>query len=436
MTEAVSTPSGRPHVRVAILGHQGHGKTALVAALQRELGAPSPAAAEPAAERNEPNAGPPAVRPRGRLRDPSRVSHGLLETERLSLSVSDCPGARRAVRHTGRTLLGVDGAVVVVAADEGVGAQTREHLQLARAMGVERLVVFMSRCDRAGPDDVELVDREIRDALLEAGRGEALVLRGAAPPDDTAGLWGPTCRDLLEVIEHVMVPPQRGSEDATLGGVDTVMGWRAGASKAASGRLVCALLRRGRVRVGQTLSVLSRGQPPRSAVVASLEVDHMPCEEATAGKEVGLVLAGRGWTPGRHELRHATLCTPGSFARARTIECSLRLLSTREGGRWTPLRGGHQPFAFLAHDAMPVTLELGPTPPSGHPIDHWLEPGERIEGARLRLPWGAAVLPGDRFALADGVDALQHAWGGEPRWYGTMAAGVVTRVLETEAPTS
>src|SRR5688500_7018424 len=108
MTEAVSTPSGLPHVRAAILGHQGHGKTALVAALRRELSAPSPAATAPAAERNEPNEGHPAVRPRGTPRDSSRVSHGLLETERLSLSVSDCPGARRAVRHTGRTLLGVD----------------------------------------------------------------------------------------------------------------------------------------------------------------------------------------------------------------------------------------------------------------------------------------------------------------------------------------
>ena len=386
----------KQHLSVGTIGHVDHGKTTLTAALSAVTAHVYGGEARGFAQID--NA--PEERKRGIT---INASHVRYQSALRVYAHVDCPGHADFIKNMIAGASQMDGAILLVDGSVGPQAQTREHVLLARQVGVEHVVVFVNKTDIADPELLDLVEIEMAELLEAHDYLDPVFVRGSAREalraceegrfDDP---WVATIQELVEALDaHVPVPERdlTGPFLMPIEGVCTIDGL---------GTVVTGKVGRGRLEVGGAVEILGRGGEPRVAVVKGIQSFHEDVPEAMAGLNVGLLLRGVG----RDEvIRGQVAVAPGSVRSHDVGEAEVYLLSAAEGGRHKAFGPGYSPQLFFG--VVGVTGELD--------FDaEVLHPGERAS-VRFRLGTPIAVEPGMRFAMREGGR--------------TIGAGVIRRVL-------
>jgi elongation factor Tu len=393
----------KPHVNVGTIGHVSHGKTTLTAAIAarqaHRFGGQAPGYSDIA------RGGTPT-------RDALRIvtitaAHVPFETERRHYAHIDCPGHADYVKNMITGAAQMDGAVLVVAADDGAMPQTREHVLLARQVGVPHLVVFLNKVDVVDDADLlELVELELRELLsrhdfpgdtVPVVRGSALAALLSGGKDDAA------CRcidELMEALDAAVPVPPRAEDRPFLMSVENVFNIK-GRGTVATGKV-----ERGRVRVGDAVEVVGLRKEPRPTVVTGVETFNQTLAEAVAGDNVGVLL--RGVRADEVE-RGQVLAKAGTVTPHSRFEASVYVLKKEEGGRHTPFFSGYRPQFYFRTTDVTGTVVL----PEGVTM---CLPGDNVM-LTVELPAESPVAmdEGLRFALREGGK--------------TVGSGVVTKVL-------
>jgi elongation factor Tu len=389
---------GKQHVNVGTIGHVDHGKTTLTAALTKVMAALHGGRALDCAQIDS--------APEERLRGITiNLAHVEYESATRHYAHIDCPGHADFVKNMITGASQMDGAILLVDGSQGPQLQTREHVLLARQVGVEHVVVFINKVDVADPDLLGLVELETHELLEAHGYGQAPVVRGSAlralQAMDRGDHLGPdtACvRALVDALDHHIPDPVRDFAAPFLMPIEDVF------TIGGRGTVVTGRVQRGVLPVGTAVEVvgLADGDRPRAVVVTAIETFHRILSEARAGANVGLLLRGVK----REEVaRGQVVSLPGVVQPHQSGEAELYVLSAAEGGRHTPFSTGYTPQFFFGATDVTGSLTV--------PHDGLIEPGARAHvGFRLGRPTG--IEPGMRFALREG--SL------------TIGAGVVTAV--------
>ncbi|MEQ8787921.1 MAG: elongation factor Tu [Pirellulaceae bacterium] len=386
-------------VNVGTIGHIDHGKTTLTAALLRVQSEKGLAEYKPYAE----------IARGGIVRDKNKTvtittSHVRYETEQRAYAHIDCPGHADYIKNMITGAAQMDGAVLLVSAADGPMPQTREHVLLARQVGVPHLVVFLNKCDLVeDPELIDLVEMELRELLSRYGfPGESVpVIRGSAmrAHDNPTDPQATRCiEELLEALENEIPDPPRAIDLPLLMPIENVF------SIEGRGTVVTGKIERGQVRAGDTVEIVGLDQQPRKVVVTQVETFGKLLEVAQAGDNVGCLLRGVA----RDEVqRGQVLAAVGSITPHVEFEAEVYVLTKEEGGRHTPFVDGYTPqFFFRTTDVTGTTAVLGEAVMA--------LPGDGVTlGVRLSRP--VAIDDGARFAIREGGK--------------TVGSGVVTRVL-------
>jgi elongation factor Tu len=391
-------------VNVGTIGHVDHGKTTLTAALTQVMCVRHGGTCTP--RRFDQLDSAPAEKIHGVT---INLAHVEYESARRRYAHVDCPGHADYIKNMITGASQMDGAIVLVDATQGSQEQTREHILLARQVGVRHVVVFVNKMDAiasAGgdPELVDLVVLEIDELLRAHGYADVPIVRGAALPALLAATegrlddpWLATIDELVATLDTAIPDPVRDLASpflVTVEGVHTIDG---------IGTVVTGCIGRGIVRVGDAVDIVGRRDGSvGSAVVTGIEAFHREQAEAQAGENVGLRLRG---VPRDTIARGHVLAAPGSIRPQRACKAELYLLAPREGGRARPVRAGYRPQLFVG--AIDVTAKLA----FGDPAE--LAPGARAH-VELVLDRPVAIEAGVRFALREGGR--------------TIGAGVVTAV--------
>jgi len=385
----------KPLINVGTIGHVDHGKTTLTAALTQVMA--SRHGGTPLAFDQLDSA--PAEKISGVT---INLAHVEYQSAVRRYAHVDCPGHADYVKNMITGASQMDGAIVLVDATQGSQEQTREHVLLARQVGVPHVVVFVNKMDVADPELVDLVVLEIDELLRSHGYLDTPIVRGSALRALLAVLegrlddpWIATIDELVATMDRAIPEPVRDLTSpflVTVEGVHTIDG---------IGTVVTGCIGRGVVRVGDPVELLGRRDGSiGTAVVTGIETFHREQREGCAGENVGLRLRGVK----RDEIaRGHVLAAPGSIQPHRQCRAELYLLATREGGRARPIRAGYRPQLFVGATDVTATLHL---------LDE-LPPGSRAE-VDLALDRPVAIEAGIRFALREGGR--------------TIGAGVVTAV--------
>lgn len=425
-----------PVLNVATVGHTRHGKTTVAAALTRVLagvGGHLPMSiydiAKGSIRRGQRNTA-------GYIED--TIDVGILDyrSDKRDYSHHDCPGIRKYGRNTIRTLYSTDVLILVVAADESVMPQTREHVAMAWALGVEKIVVFINKCDTVDDvTDIEIVESEVRDILDKVGydADSTRVIRGAALPaykGDRA--WSGTIEDLADALDQEAPSRVRFDPTGPLW-VQVENEYSRPSTKPDTqydGPYACVggVILRGTLKVGDIVELISPREERMKIRVCQLQSRHADVDSAQAGEDIGLLL---GRTPTRTPIpnyRRCTLVEPGSVEPVPSVLVDLKLLPQRFGGRHTALPMAHWCWAVVNGDGVPARIEL-PLPMRE------LDVGLECEKVRLRFNRPIAVEVGMKIALSDGCDGLTliHGASKSQRWYGVFGSARVT-ALESAPP--
>jgi elongation factor Tu len=394
----------KTHVNVGTIGHIDHGKTTLTAALSARSAHRFPESVE--------SKGYEAISAGGIRRDASKTvtvvaGHVAYESATRHYGHVDCPGHADYIKNMITGAAQMDGAILVVSAADGPMPQTREHMLLARQVGVPRMVVFLNKADLV--DDVELVDlveMEVRELLTKYGfpGDETPVIRGSAlpalrqPEDDAACA---AIDVLVDAMDAYIPDPRRAVDAPFLMPVESVYSIR-GQGTVATGRV-----ERGRVRRGEAVEIVglgAEGARRAAVVVRDIETFNRPMDEAIAGDSAGLLLRGVDL----HDVQRChVLAAPASVTPHARFEAEVYVLGKEEGGRMTPFFDGYSPqFFFRTADVTGRAKLLGGT--------EMVLPGDTVRMA-VDLLRPAAVEEGLRFAVREGGR--------------TIGSGVVKRVL-------
>ncbi len=360
------------HINVGTIGHVDHGKTTLTAAITKTMAALHGGVAKSLAEIDS----APEERERGIT---INVAHVEYESATRHYAHIDCPGHADFVKNMITGASQMDAAVLLVDASKGPELQTREHVLLAKQVGVRHLVVFINKCDVADAELVDLVELETRELAAMHGYGDLPVIRGSAlralETDDHACIVR-----LIEALDAVPEPVRDFTAPflMPIEDVFTIEG---------RGTVVTGRVARGVLRVGDSVEVVGRDG---AIVVTGIESFHKKRTEARAGENVGLLLRGVG----RDEVaRGHVVSVPGVVKTHEAGDAEIYVLSAKEGGRHTPFRSGYAPqFFFGATDATGV-IDVAE--------DKHVEPGERAT-VSFTLKSAVAIEPGMRFALREG----------------------------------
>ena len=383
----------KPHLNIGTMGHVDHGKTTLTAAITKVL-----------AER-----GTATYVPFERIdRAPEEVVRGFTiniahieyETATRHYAHVDMPGHADYVKNMITGAAQIDGAILVVSALDGVMPQTREHVLLARQVGVGHIVVALNKADVADPELADLVELEVRELLSGYGYpGQAVpvirvsALRALAGDQD----WAPAIGALLDAVDEHVPVPARYTEGPFLLPVENVL------TITGRGTVVTGAVERGVVRTGDMVEVVGLGAG-LTTVVTGVETFGKPMERAQAGDNAALLLRGVR----RYQVRRGqVVAAPGSLAAHHKFAATVKLLSEREGGRHTPIGTGYRPQFFVRTTSVVGEVDLG-------------EPGTATPGDEVDL----IVTLGRPVALDAGLGfAIRE--GGK-----TVGAGTVTAVLD------
>ena len=386
----------KPHVNVGTIGHVDHGKTTLTAAITDILSKKGLAE-----KRNYDDIdGAPEEKERGITINTAHVEYA---TANRHYAHVDCPGHADYVKNMITGAAQMDGAILVVAATDGPMPQTREHILLARQVGVPRMVVFMNKVDLVDdPELIELVEMEIRELLTKNGfdGDNTPIIKGSA----TGALagdakWVKAIDDLMDAVDSYIPLPPRPVDQPFLMSVEDVF------SITGRGTVATGRIERGRIKVGEGVEIVGLMEKPLTSTVTGVEMFKKLLDEGEAGDNAGLLLRGIEKTQIR---RGMVLCKPGSITPHTEFKGEVYVLSKEEGGRHTPFFQKYRPQFYFRTTDVTGEVEL----PAGTEM---VMPGDNTN-LTVKLIQPIAMEKGLKFAIREGGR--------------TVGAGQVTEILK------
>ncbi len=374
----------KPHINIGTIGHVDHGKTTLTAAITTVLHARY-GLGEQVAFDNIDKA--PEERERGITISTAHVEY---ETPNRHYAHVDCPGHADYVKNMITGAAQMDGAILVVAATDGPMAQTREHILLARQVGVPYIVVYMNKCDMVDDEELlDLVEMEIRELLSEYDfPGDDIpVIRGSAYQalQDPNGKWGDTIVELFNAIEEYIPTPERDIDKPFLMPVEDVF------SITGRGTVATGRVESGTVKVSDEVEIVGLSDEIRKVVVTGVEMFRKLLDQAQAGDNIGCLLRGVQ----RNEIeRGQVLAKPGSITPHTKFTAQVYVLSKDEGGRHTPFFNNYRPQFYFSTTDVTGVINL----PEGVEM---CMPGDNVE-MTVELITHVAMSKGLRVAIREG----------------------------------
>ena len=388
----------KPHVNIGTIGHVDHGKTTLTAAITKYLSLKGQAAFEDYANIDK----APEERERGITINTAHVEY---ETDNRHYAHVDCPGHADYVKNMITGAAQMDGAILVIAATDGPMAQTKEHLLLARQVGVPYIVVFMNKVDQVDDEELlELVEMEIRETLdsYEFPGDDTPIIKGSAlkaleAPDDINDPAYAPIKELMDAVDSYIPTPDRKADMPFLMPIEDVM------TISGRGTVVTGRVERGQLNAGDEVEIIGLTEERAKTVVTSMEMFRKTLDYCEAGDNVGALLRGVG----REEVeRGQVLCKPGSINPHTKFHGQVYVLTKDEGGRHTPFFNNYRPqFYFRTTDVTGVV-----SLPEGTEM---CMPGDNVE-MDVELITPIAIEEGLRFAIREGGR--------------TVGSGVVTKI--------
>ena len=385
----------KPHVNIGTIGHVDHGKTTLTAAITKCLAGKNGDQAVDFANIDK----APEERERGITINTAHVEYS---TDKRHYAHVDCPGHADYVKNMITGAAQMDGAILVIAATDGPMAQTREHILLARQVGVPKMVVFMNKCDMVDdPELLDLVEMEIRDLLNEYGfeGDDTPIIRGSAlkalegDPE-----WTPKIDELMDAVDSWIPTPERDNDKPFLMSIEDVF------TITGRGTVVTGRVERGTLKLNDEVEIVGI-KPTKKTVVTGIEMFRKQLDFAEAGDNAGVLLRGVA----REEVeRGQVLAKPGSVTPHHKFKGQVYVLSKEEGGRHTPFFNNYRPqFYFRTTDVTGVI-----TLPEGTEM---VMPGDNVD-MTVELIHSIALEQGTKFSIREGGR--------------TVGAGSVTEIVE------
>ena len=372
----------KPHCNIGTIGHVDHGKTTLTAAITKVL-----------SERVAGNAAvdfanidkAPEERERGITISTAHVEY---ETEKRHYAHVDCPGHADYVKNMITGAAQMDGAILVVAATDGVMAQTKEHILLSRQVGVPYIVVFLNKCDMVDDEElIELVEMEVTEQLEEYDFTDCPIIKGSAlgALEDPNGKWGDAIMELMNTIDEYIPDPERDTDKPFVMPVEDVFSIT-GRGTVATGRVEA-----GTLHLNDEVEIVGIKEETQKSVVTGIEMFHKELDEAQAGDNIGALLRGVQ----RTEIeRGQVLANPGTVHCPTKFTAQVYVLTKDEGGRHTPFFNNYRPqFYFRTTDVTGVI-----TLPEGTEM---CMPGDNVE-MTIELIHPIAMDQGLTFAIREG----------------------------------
>ena len=372
----------KPHCNIGTIGHVDHGKTTLTAAITKVL-----------AERVAGNAKvdfenidkAPEERERGITISTAHVEY---QTEKRHYAHVDCPGHADYVKNMITGAAQMDGAILVVAATDGVMAQTKEHILLSRQVGVPYIVVFLNKCDMVDDEElIELVEMEVTEQLEEYDFNDCPIVKGSALKalEDPNGEWGDKIMELMDTVDSYIPDPQRETDKPFLMPVEDVF-TITGRGTVATGRV-----ERGVLHLNDELEIIGIKEDTQKTVVTGIEMFRKLLDEAQAGDNIGALLRGVQRTDIE---RGQVIAKPGSVTCHKKFTAQVYVLTKDEGGRHTPFFNNYRPqFYFRTTDVTGVC-----NLPAGTEM---CMPGDNVE-MTIELIHPVAMEQGLTFAIREG----------------------------------
>ena len=391
----------KPHVNIGTIGHVDHGKTTLTAAITKYLALKGQADFEDYASIDK----APEEKARGITINTAHVEY---ETDKRHYAHVDCPGHADYIKNMITGAAQMDGAILVIAATDGPMAQTREHLLLARQVGVPYIVVFLNKCDQVDDEELlELVEMEVRETLNEYEfpgddtpiiKGSALNALVSESKDPDAPEYA-CIKELMDAVDSYIPTPDRKADQPFLMPVEDVF-TISGRGTVATGRV-----ERGIIKKNEAVEIVGLKEEKTSTVVTDIEMFHKLLDFAEAGDNIGALLRG---VDKKNVERGQVLCKPGSIHPHTKFSGQVYVLSKEEGGRHTPFFNNYRPqFYFRTTDVTGII-----TLPEGVEM---CMPGDNVV-MNVELITPIAIEKGLRFAIREGGR--------------TVGSGVVTEIFE------
>ncbi len=373
----------KPHCNIGTIGHVDHGKTTLTAAITKTLNQRLGTGEAVAFDMIDKA---PEERERGITISTAHVEY---ETEKRHYAHVDCPGHADYVKNMITGAAQMDGAILVVAATDGVMAQTKEHILLARQVGVPYIVVFLNKCDSDDVDDdiLELVEMEVNEQLEEYGFTDCPIIKGSALKalEDPSGEWGDKILELMKTVDEYIPDPQRDTDKPFLMPVEDVF-TITGRGTVATGRV-----ERGTLKLNESVDIVGIKAEKKTTVVTGIEMFRKMLDSAQAGDNIGALLRGVQ----RTEIeRGQVLAKPNTVTCHTKFTAQVYVLTKDEGGRHTPFFNNYRPqFYFRTTDVtgvcnLPAGVEM-------------CMPGDNVE-MTIELIHPIAMEQGLTFAIREG----------------------------------
>ena len=372
----------KPHCNIGTIGHVDHGKTTLTAAITKVLAARVPGNA---AENFEDIDKAPEERERGITISTAHVEY---QTEKRHYAHVDCPGHADYVKNMITGAAQMDGAILVVAATDGVMAQTKEHILLSRQVNVPYIVVFLNKCDMVDDEElIELVEMEVTEALEEYGLEGCPIIKGSALKalEDPNGEWGDKIMELMDAVDEFIPDPERATDKPFLMPIEDIF-TITGRGTVATGRV-----ERGVLHLNEEVEIVGVKEEVQKTTVTGIEMFRKLLDEAQAGDNIGALLRGIK----REDIeRGQVLVAPGTTTCHKKFTAQVYVLKKEEGGRHTPFINNYRPqFYFRTTDVTGVC-----NLPDGVEM---CMPGDNVE-LTVELIHPIAMEQGLNFAIREG----------------------------------
>ena len=384
---------GKPHVNIGTIGHVDHGKTTLTAAITKRQADKGLAKFEAYADIDK----APEERERGITINTAHVEY---ETDKRHYAHVDCPGHADYDKNMITGAAQMDGDILVIAATDGAMAQTREHILLARQVGVPRIVVFINKCDMVDdPEMLELVEMDVRDLLTQYGfdgDNTPFIFGSALKALEGDPKYEEKIDELLDAVDEYIPTPERDTDKPFLMSIEDVF------TITGRGTVVTGRVERGQLKLNDEVEIVGL-HDTKKTVVTGIEMFRKQLDYAEAGDNAGVLLRGIS----REEVqRGQVLAKPGSVTPHTTFECEVYVLSKEEGGRHTPFFTNYRPqFYFRTTDVTGVV-----TLPEGTEM---VMPGDNVK-MHIELIAPIALEEGTKFSIREGGR--------------TVGAGIVTKI--------
>ena len=387
----------KPHVNVGTIGHVDHGKTTLTAAILNYINAKGGKAQKKSVDQID-NA--PEEKERGIT---IATAHVEYETEKRHYAHVDCPGHADYVKNMITGAAQMDGAILVVSAADGPMPQTREHILLARQVGVPYIVVFLNKVDQVSdPELINLVEEEIKDLLkkYEFPGDEIPIIRGSALKalENPTGDDGKAIQELLDKLDSYIPEPVRDTDKPFLMPIEDIF------SIEGRGTVVTGRIERGKVKVNEEVAIVGLKETAKT-VVTGIEMFNKSLDEGRAGDNAGVLLRG---TKKEEVERGQVIAKPGSVTPHTEFEGQVYILSKDEGGRHTPFFKGYKPQFYIRTTDVTGEMEL----PEGTEM---VMPGDTVN-LKIKLIMPVALEEKQRFAIREGGH--------------TVGAGAIVKIIK------